>query len=229
MLMFVGDVHGNFAVFNRLMSILPHDTPMTIIQVGDFGFYPGTIDRFPKKFPWKLYAIDGNHEYFPMIRGYNKVSEVRENLYFVPRGTVMNLEGYELGFMGGAFSVDKNWRSVNVDWFSDETIIEDDIAKLYGKKLDLLVTHSPPKSLIDKHFGVLDKASWGLKLDDEDTSAPMIQKLWEKLEFPPIIMGHMHRAIKAENYRFLDVNEGYVLPPKSDNRLVLNVVSSGLG
>ena len=226
MLMLLGDIHGNFVMFNEMMKRFPHEWPLTIIQVGDFGFHKYTMKMWPTKFPWKVYAIDGNHEYFPLIE-YDVVTEVHDNLFFVPRGTTLTIEGYDIGFVGGAESVDKAWRAAGIDWWPKERVTEADINKLYGKKMDLLVTHAPPISVIKNRFSPINKQSWGLPADWIDESSNMIEKLWKELKYVPLVCGHMHASKWAPNYRILGINEMYFLPVKKEG-VAIDLSLSGM-
>lgn len=218
MIMFLGDIHADFyvlkAIFNKAKEDGTLDAPIKIIQVGDFGWSPTLLKDFPK-LPWPVYAIDGNHEYHPMLKGLDVVTEVKPNLFYVPRGTIMEIDGYQIGFMGGAHSVDKKWRSFGVDWWPDEEVTEQNINQMLAKNqpVDILVTHSPPKNFILRTFGPINKAYWCLPHDWEDISSMRIEKLWGELGMPPIISGHMHRPVIDGQCKMLDVNEMFFLQP----------------
>ena len=210
---FLGDTHGFFRFFREMMKNFDHDIPFEIVQVGDFGYWPGYIEQWPNEFPWKTYFIAGNHEYYPHLR-YDEVTQLKNNLFFVPRGEVLEIHGYTMGFVGGGFSVDKRQRKEGISWFPEEEVTEEDIAKLQNVQLDYLVTHTPPSEVILTVVGKLDKKSWGLYPEDVDTSAMRIQKLWENLGKPQLISGHLHRSAVGPQYRVLDINEVYIVPPR---------------
>ena len=100
MIVFVGDVHGNFGLLAKKLVDVPKDA--VIIQVGDFGMWPGhyeddwhhawsRLDRPP------LYFIDGNHECHPLFAGITSPEEMWEGAIFIPRGIVMELDGFKIG------------------------------------------------------------------------------------------------------------------------------------
>ena len=217
MIMFLGDIHGEFYVLKAIFKKAKEDgtlnAPITIIQVGDFGWYPELLAGRLPELPWPLYAIEGNHERFPMLKGLNKVTEVKPNLFYVPRGTVLNIDGYDIGFMGGGESVDKAWRQQGIDWWPNERITKQNIRKLDGKKVDILVTHTPPINFIMRNFGPINKASWNLPYDWQDVSSMNIEKLWGNLGMPPIICGHMHGSKIDGKCKILDINEMFFLKP----------------
>lgn len=217
MIIFLGDIHGEFDVMHQRLSRIPEDAEnVTIIQVGDFGFYPKImkkLDSFPVKH--KLYAIDGNHENFNYLSQFKTVTEVKPNIFYVPRGSILQIDGYRIGFCGGGFSPDKNWRTEGIDWFIQETITSKDVEPLYGQKLDILVTHTPPVSIIMKHFGPLNKKEWNLSDEDYDSSSHIIEYLWRDLGCPQLFCGHMHRSVVDNQVRILDIGELYTIPDKS--------------
>lgn len=210
MIFFIGDIHGDFSIFDFMKDkVAPNDT---IIQVGDFGFYPETLEYWKNDFPCKVFAIEGNHEDFNLIRSFNStLTEVRNKLFYVPRGTVLEIEGKLIGFLGGAESVDKFWRKENVSWWPQERVTDADldnlIANVSGRQLDVLVTHAPPASTISVNFPRLDPMHWNLPLDWIDMSAIVIERANKELNPKLLICGHMHAPVRYSNVKILDINE----------------------
>jgi predicted phosphodiesterase len=210
MLIFVGDIHGDFEILRRLVPKLDKIDNPTIIQVGDFGYWPSVMETYPEKYPYPVYFIDGNHEYFPDLLKLSQEipSEVKHNLFYVPRGTVLTLSGITIGFMGGGMSLDKRTREVGTDWFPHEQVTLDDIAKLENTPVDMLVTHTPPAAICRLLNFHSDLREWGLQPEDNaHQSEDYIQRLWEKAHYVPIVSGHLHRSAVGHDYRVLDINE----------------------
>ena len=207
MLTFVGDVHGWFAVFTKLRERYQLTTP--VIQVGDLGFSHKIPKEWPKNLGFDTYAIAGNHEVHPWLDQFTEVTEVADRLFFVPRGTVMELEGKRIGFMGGAESVDRAYRAPGIDWWPEERITEEELQRLFNlpKPLDLLVTHSPPAEVVPLAVGVLNRKDWGLSPDWQDISAQRIQQLWEHHGRIPIVSGHLHCSKQLSTCRILNIDE----------------------
>ena len=228
MIVFVGDIHGEFHILRSMItemikgngyletSIMEGNgksNAIKIIQVGDFGWYPHLLKDWDWKCPFPIYAIEGNHEYFPLVQNWTHVTEVKPNLWYVPRGTVMNIDGYDIGFMGGAHSVDRYNRREGISWWPEEEVTEQDIKKLSNKKVDILVTHVPTHTTIQRNWGPLNKASWGLPKHWVDTSSMLIEQMWMEMGQPPIISGHMHKSVIDGKHRVLDVNQPVFLQP----------------
>jgi hypothetical protein len=98
---FIGDVHGRFGQYRRMLKGSPHPT----IQVGDMGVgfrrWPhGEADQNP---PYDVMA-GGGHRF---IRGnHDNPGVCARDTQHVPDGTI---EGNVM-FVGGALSIDKEYR-----------------------------------------------------------------------------------------------------------------------
>lgn len=220
MIVFLGDVHG---FFDRVADVshLYEGNATAIVQVGDFGYYPQTLSRLAQyHFPTPIYWIDGNHEYYPLITPlWDKTEPVKvlPNVYYVPRGCVVELDGVRIGCLGGAASVDKAYRKAYADWWPEEVTRPIDGERLLQHgPVDLLVTHAPPQFIVDKHFNPADlERHWGLSRNWRDPSAAIVEDVWNQLGQPPLICGHMHRSVVDGVVRILDINEVYEFPPRS--------------
>ena len=215
MIYVVGDLHGNFAMLDQLaQEHLTSDD--VVIQVGDFGWYPSVLNEWRQlleSLPCKLYAIDGNHEDFTYLGKFSKdePTEIFPNLFYVPRGIVMEIEGKLFGFLGGGESIDKAYRRENISWWKEEQITDDDVQTLInnvnGRVLDYLITHSPPKFTVNAHFSPLNTKTWSLPDDWKDVSSEQVSKAYWTLNPRNLLCGHMHRSVRDGNIRILDIDE----------------------
>ena len=215
MIYILGDIHGDW---NRLhwlaQKVQPEDI---VIQVGDFGIYHSRLmhlrKMFPNGFPCKVYVVDGNHEDFNEINPWSKdePTEFHINFFYMPRGYVMDIEGELFGFLGGAESVDKAWRTPGVDWFAEERVSQDDVDKLIhnlnGRELDVLVSHSPPEFVNKANFPPLNEHDWGLPLGWIDESAWKVSKAYWAVKPKKMYCGHMHKPVLHGNVRIVDIDE----------------------
>lgn len=210
MLGLLSDIHGLAKYLGEITRKAAENSNIkAIIQLGDLGWYPYTINEFRLlQLDLPVYWVDGNHEYFPLLRGLTEVTEMAPNLFYVPRGTILELDGRNVAFLGGAASVDQAWRHTGVDWFPDEVITDEDTQRFdFSKKVDVLITHCPPQSVIQKHFNPHNLLMFGLPVTWKDPSADRVEYVWEKFGKPPVYSGHMHDKVFGENYRILDINE----------------------
>lgn len=125
--MVLGDVHGNadwlrLYVYPRAM-VLGVDL---IVQLGDFGYWEHTPAgvKFLKEASdiatvagIPLYWLRGNHDKTSFLfERYSELGDddgflyIRDNIFFIPDGTLWTWQGRSFRAFGGAYSVDKNWR-----------------------------------------------------------------------------------------------------------------------
>lgn len=217
MIALLGDIHGNAV---RLASAITHaqETGATaLVQLGDFGMFPKSEQSFKRACAHAtipVYFIDGNHDDCQRWVQYQDVFQIWEdtNLFYVPRGAVMELDGRIIAFMGGAGSIDKNRRlREGWHWDENENISPDEVLRLLentnGKNVDLFLTHCPPNSVIDTHFDPRNKLWFGVGIDWKDHNQDIIENLWKAMGFPYIYSGHMHRSVEGMTYRILDIDE----------------------
>jgi predicted phosphodiesterase len=154
--MVVGDVHGQFCKLNELIN---KKRPDIIYACGDFGYWP-EISYFnisgikPKQ--TKIYFADGNHEnhdalttlrcLHPHAMALKTPIEVAKNVYYCPRGTITYTpDGRKVLWMGGAYSIDKQYRTPGYDWFPQETIKWYEVDRVEEEKIDILISHTCAK------------------------------------------------------------------------------------
>lgn len=218
----LGDVHGRFSRVADCAEQVKVQGGVALIQLGDFGIHRDMIAKMSRmQFAVPTYVIPGNHEDYRIIEKYSttELTEIVPNLFFVPRGYVMELDGRKIAFLGGAASVDKQWQ---IDreaaggyrtWFPEEVITEDEVARLdhvSRGEIDILVTHTPPQCTIDAHFPAEYLVMYfGLSPTWRDPSAQYVHDVWERLGKPMLYCGHMHRSLSDQggHVRILDINE----------------------
>lgn len=212
-LFLIGDIHGFFtyleAIVNRIHEFAPDSM---IVQVGDFGYYPKLKSTWHKlKMP--VHFIDGNHEYHPALKGIDKITEVWDGAFFIPRGTLLKLGEKEVLFCGGANSVDYKFRTLGEDYFLEEELSDNEVTKILEKvsHADLIVTHTPPLSCISANFDRDSLSHFQLPHSWFDTSSWNVDRLWKNVngldgQRPPIYSGHMHRSLTWDGATIIDIN-----------------------
>lgn len=200
MIALLGDLHGNPAALLRAADF-PGVT--AIVQVGDFGLLADDVPRLDVP----LYWIDGNHEYFPEFASHQDDDEPHqwsENCWFVPRGHTLTIGETRMLCLGGADSVDFHYRNT----FEAERITGEQLCRaLIADTPDMIVTHTPPESVIQRHFPGSGLAAFGLPLTWVSPSACAVEVLRAEHPEIPLYCGHMHRAVRDGNVRILDINE----------------------
>lgn len=123
-IMLLGDTHGNTNyVLNQVIPAAQEAGVEWIYQVGDFGYWEHThegkvyLDKVQAglvEAGISLIFIAGNHdktslifEKYPMIDGF---FAVRPSIWFAPNGTQWEFQGTSFLALGGAYSIDKQYR-----------------------------------------------------------------------------------------------------------------------
>lgn len=216
MILLLGDIHGDYRILQRAIDRAEVNRATAIIQLGDFGLFPSNEQRFYQvcQSSIPVYFIDGNHDDCTRWMNYETVGKVfgNANLYYVPRGSVLEIDNRTIAFMGGAASIDKQFRLRNGwQWDEHEEVTQEQIDLLLknatDKQIDLFITHCPPGSVIDQHFNPLDKLRFGVGVDWHDPSQTFIEEAWHKMGTPPIYSGHMHRYVETSVATILDINQ----------------------
>lgn len=221
MILLLGDIHGDYRVLQRAIDRANEVNATALIQVGDFGLYRSFNMNNEEQFKDVLttskvpvYFVDGNHDDCTRWTTYTNVTQIYPEfpLYYVPRGTVMELDGRTIAFMGGAASIDKNIRlSDGWHWDEMENISPYEILRMMdnarNKNIDMFITHCPPTSVINEHFDPRAKLQFGVGLDWHDHNQDIIENIWRAIGTPMIYSGHMHKKVEGMTYRILNINE----------------------
>lgn len=217
MILLLGDIHGSVNILKKAIDKAVNEGAVAVIQVGDFGLMQRNgIDagfyNVTKNSPIPVYFIEGNHDDCTRWIAHKEITRVWHdaNLWYVPRGTITEIDGRTIAFMGGAASIDKQYRLKNkMHWDENELLTEEQINKLLNsaREVDMLITHCPPNSVIEEHFDPTNKLYFGVGLDWIDPTQTQIENIWHALGTPMIYSGHMHSTVKGATYRILDINE----------------------
>ena len=155
-IMFVGDVHGHFSMLHRLIEI---EHPDAVVVVGDFGYWYQAgrlLHTVNGNFDCPVYFVDGNHENHNALDclvdkyGNDNPIDVGCNVFYIPRGCIFNLFGYNILGIGGGYSIDRNWRIIDVSWFEQEEVQQSDIDNLKDQPVDIVVSHTCPFTILDR-------------------------------------------------------------------------------
>ncbi len=219
MILLLGDIHGNTTRLRSAIQKAVECDATALVQVGDFGLFQGKRNEgefyeMCKNSSIPVYFIEGNHDDCSRWVRYETVTRVWHdaNLFYIPRGTVMEIDGRTIAFMGGAASIDKDMRlREGWHWDKEENISGHEVLRLFenaeGKQIDVLITHDVPTSVCKTHFDDSGKLYFGVGKDWHDVNMDVIQRIWDRLGNPMIYSGHMHRSVIGPNYRILNIDE----------------------
>lgn len=151
---FIGDIHGKFLPYLDIIEG-HHNT----VQIGDYGVGFGEAgrerDEYTKEQAWARFGPHGREKssHHRFIRGnHDNPKACRENPNWIPDGHVEN----DIMFIGGAYSIDKEWRTEGHDWWADEELSYNNFDLLISKaimcKPKIMVTHDCPEGVIPHLF-----------------------------------------------------------------------------
>ena len=151
---FIGDIHGDARSAAHSMSYAYDHDAERVFFVGDSGwqFDDGFLTEMQwasEQFNYNVEFIDGNHENFDILYDYDIEPDgyrhLSRNVLHIPRGTVMDINGINVLFIGGASSIDKHYRVPGIEWWPQELITTRDIDKaLTAQNVDVVVSHESP-------------------------------------------------------------------------------------
>lgn len=201
---FCGDTHGEFFFLNQYLRNATKNDNFFIC--GDFGYWDRSTFREGKGFYHeliknpnhaKIYFCDGNHEQHEWLNdlekkyGWESPIEVKENIFFCPRGSSIELfDGRRILFAGGADSIDKQWREEGITWFPQETMKYSDYERIdFSKTYDIVVSHTCPTNCMNWMKDVYN----GISSKSFDFTSDLLQSIFERARPRKWFFGHWHR------------------------------------
>lgn len=170
----LGDVHGNGHWLAHALRTFAKQGVSTIIQVGDLGVdfqrRPALVfdaaNTLMEQLGQTMLVAPGNHENYDLIDGLAPNAEgwlpFRERILLASRGLRTTVAGTSFLFIGGAGSVDRQWR-LDTDsaenrirviageppnaktWWAQEALTTADVrAATTGGEVDIIISHEAP-------------------------------------------------------------------------------------
>ncbi len=206
MIYVTGDTHGEQSRFYEIN--LHGESNWTdkdvLIICGDFGFimHDGYIeslflDKLEHK-PYTICFIDGNHENFPAIFKYpeetwcgGKIHRIRKNVLHLMRGQVFEIQGKRIFTMGGAYSIDRAFRSLGYSYWNEELPSKEEYdeavknLKKAENSVDYIISHTAPKEIIRLMKAVPD-------MHDIELTG-FLEWIMYEVKFTKWYFGHWHK------------------------------------
>ena len=171
----LGDVHGDFSHLMAAVHVFAARNIRCVIVLGDFGYpwpfedWNRTLNKLSRRLASRnmdLVVVDGNHDWLPKINefpvGADGLRRLRRNVVHAPRGYRTTLLPYESGWpanavrpgkvlamLGGANSIDREYRTEGTDWWPEESLTEEDLVALGSDHVDVLLGHDAPLDVPD--------------------------------------------------------------------------------
>ncbi len=233
---FIGDIHRSFTALEHTLTLALSTGATTIIQCGDYWLYGDEVPPQPPGHPDMAQKaqttieqacppgiditevdfrfIDGNHDNPDLLNPDTPHPiPISNNVTYMPRGTRARLAGVELLFLGGASSIDKQWRTEGLNWWPDENITESQADRAITAAtdpdqppIDILVTHETTTEAFtalardsehaqDKAGEPAGDANRTHLTDVRDAATPRVH-----------VHGHHHTRFAAPVARVLDIS-----------------------
>ena len=232
MIYLTGDTHGDFSRIKKFCKCFNTTRDDIMIILGDAGinFNGWFIDRPKKEFisnlPITLFCVHGNHEQRPSLDLYKEttfcngtvwIEDVYPNIIFAKDGEIYDFNGLSTLVIGGAYSIDKNYRLVmGWPWFPDEQPSEE-IKKYVEQQLDrcswnvdVVLSHTVPRKYepIETFMKGIDQSKVDKSTED------WLDYIEDRLCYKKWYAGHFHVnkdvdkiSMLFEQYRELTSNE----------------------
>ena len=216
MIYITGDTHREFY---KLYDIEKNKNNLLII-LGDAGinYYLDERDKILKEqlnsYNIKLFCVQGNHEERPenistykeidMFGGKVFIEEEYPNLIFAKNGELYNIDNKKVLVIGGAYSVDKNYRiTYGHPWFKDEQLSKEEmdniLNKYKGLHVDIVLSHTCPLK-----YEPIEVFIKGIAQSTVDKSMEkFLNKVEESIDYDKWYCGHYHTEKQIDKLEFM--------------------------
>jgi len=140
----IGDVHGKYDRYHKIIRQTEY-VPYSI-QLGDFGFKYETLKNVDHT---KHIIIGGNHDNYDIMNNYPH--------FLNDYGYMVNFHGIDFFYYRGAYSIDRIYRTIGIDWWEKEQVDIEGFMKareLYRSiKPEIMITHDCPDFIVPEYIG----------------------------------------------------------------------------
>ena len=188
----IGDVHGKYEHYHKIVRQTERH-PYTL-QIGDFGFKYDTLKNVDST---RHLILPGNHDHYDTC--YN-------HPHFLGDYGYTSLNRIDFFYYRGAYSIDRQYRTIGIDWWENEQVNIDQFMKareLYRDiKPEVMITHDCPQDI------ALQMLEPGQRVYENITSWAL-QELYNIHQPKLWFYGHWHRSVKIQhgNTQFVCLNE----------------------
>lgn len=193
---FIGDCHGKTEVLVNILARRCGESDFTL-QLGDMGlgFQGVKLPHLDESFGF----IRGNHDNPDICRMHKNYASD----YGMWNGVFV---------VGGAYSIDWQWRRPGESWWSTEELSLEDGQRAYKAYCEakpvIVATHECPKEIGEQLLkdGGFRPEKWG---STESRTAKLLQDMWDVHKPEHWFFGHYHRdwAIDIRGTKFNCLNE----------------------
>jgi predicted phosphodiesterase len=209
---FVGDWHMNPGWAVKAINYAADQGADVILHLGDYGY------TFSKQFRTKvdgaliargipLLFVDGNHEDFDWLLAKPLDPEtglrpVTEATWHLPRGYRWTWGQSRFLAVGGAHSVDRQWRTAHDSWWPQELLTEEEVEFICaGGQADVIIAHD---AFRESPIPGLEKTSHLFPAEEivaSDKHRELLQRVVEATQPESYWHGHYHRYYNVNVYK----------------------------
>lgn len=163
----------------------------------------------------EIIVVPGNHDSYDLddyahvkCHGAN-ARKIRDNIFYIDRGEIMDINGQTYLCISGADSTDKDWRmdwmreNKGKIWWEEERITFEQTTEICSKladrdfRVNYIITHEPPYRVKQKFLGNISF--------DRTGSDIMLNDIFNLAEFDHWYCGHMHITTTIDNVTILGI------------------------
>lgn len=222
-----GDTHGSIervSNFTNRFDTTKEDDLFIILGDAGYNYYVKRligVDKYQpdgnlaihkrlSRLPITIAVVQGNHEAPAWTcEGFDEVDFMNgkayqhpsaTNVFYLKNGEIYKMNGKTFLVMGGAYSIDKDRRSVpyegmlrGCNWFPEEQMTKEEFAKArdnlkkHGNRVDFVLTHTCPMSKRP-----LDMFLQGISLEPDNTMEEEFEVMMNEFSFDHWCFGHYH-------------------------------------
>lgn len=209
MVYLTADIHGDVNIKKITRKVWPKQHELTrndyLIICGDYGLiwrndktFKYLMDFYTSR-KYTILACPGNHENFtwlytlPIVSWHNgKVYQVADNIFYAKHGEIYDIDNYKFLFIGGALSIDKEYRIYQVSWWLEEELnYQDQLYTLnnldkYNWSVDYVITHAAPASILLNMFPNKHE------FNGQSATEKFLDYIYQNICFKQWYFGHYH-------------------------------------
>ena len=152
-----GDWHGSLKWAKRAITEAMRDHPNIdyFFHIGDFGYfeenehYIKELSKLLQNIEKTLIFIDGNHENHHILdsaQNRTGLDPISPRIFYARRGTLFSWNDLLILTFGGAYSIDRKWRTLNETYWEEEEITSEQIEQFKANpaRPQIMLTHDAP-------------------------------------------------------------------------------------
>ena len=230
-----GDFHGReITIKERLMKYTEPEDNVIILGDAGLNYYGNYKDKSLKymvnSYGRNIYCVRGNHEMRPedvegMISVYDEkvcnnvyVEEQFPHIKYLKDGATYIIDGKKCLVLGGAYSIDKEYRQLmGWGWFENEQLSADEmkgIAEQYkGETFDCILSHTCPTSFQPRAMFLpyIDQS----KVDN--SMEVWMEEFKDSIEWNEWLFGHYHGNVVMKSHPLVFMLFDIVVPFQEPN------------